>query len=73
LLAGLEQARAAGQRCILIIHGAGLHSQDGPVLRSAVPDWLLTGPMAGEVLALAGAPPALGGAGASLVLLRRAR
>ena len=34
--AELEDACAAGVRCVLVIHGRGLHSESGPVLRDGV-------------------------------------
>ncbi|MGH0033351.1 MAG: Smr/MutS family protein [Myxococcota bacterium] len=73
LLAELADALRAGDRCVLVIHGAGHHSREGPVLRRKLPGWLMEGPRAGDVLAFASAPRKLGGAGASLVLLRRVR
>ena len=71
--AALADARAAGARCVLVIHGAGHHSEGKAVLRDALPGFLLEGRHAGELLAFATAPRDLGGPGASLVLLRRAR
>lgn len=66
-------AAAAGRRCLLVVHGRGLRSADGAVLRPALPRWLgdpRTGPV---VMAFASARPADGGAGATYVLLRRSR
>jgi DNA-nicking Smr family endonuclease len=68
----LARARAGGRRCVLVIHGRGLGSgPEGPVLVAATRDWLTQGPLRRHVLAFASAPPALGGTGAMLVLLRR--
>jgi DNA-nicking Smr family endonuclease len=68
----LSTARAADQRCLLVIHGRGLHSGDeGPTLRDVVRDALSTGALSGVVLACTQAPPSQGGAGATLVYLRR--
>jgi DNA-nicking Smr family endonuclease len=65
-------ARAAGRRCVLVIHGRGLGSgADGAVLRGTVREALAEGPLRRHLLAFASAPPALGGEGALLVLLRR--
>lgn len=65
-------SRAARRRCLLIIHGRGLHSgDDGPALRDAVREALTIGGQAGSVLACCAAPARLGGPGATLVLLRR--
>jgi DNA-nicking Smr family endonuclease len=58
---------------VLAIHGRGLHSEARAVLRRALPEWLQAAPLADLVLAFASAPPALGGPGATLVLLRRER
>lgn len=70
LLRGLEAAIAAGERCVLVIHGLGKRSAEGPVLRETLPEWLETPPQAERILAYAPAPKSLGGEGATLVLLR---
>jgi DNA-nicking Smr family endonuclease len=69
----VQTARAAGHRCLLVIHGRGNHSDgEGPVLRPVVWDWLAgTRASRAAVMAFASAPPAQGGAGATLVLLRK--
>jgi len=68
----LEKARANGHRCLLVIHGRGLHSgTDGPALRDAVRARLVSGPESAHVLACVSAPPSLGGGGATLIWLRR--
>ncbi|HEU5176994.1 MAG TPA: Smr/MutS family protein [Burkholderiales bacterium] len=54
--------QAAGMRCVLIVHGRGLG-----VLRETLRATL---PERAEVLAFVEAPPAQGGAGAALVLLK---
>src|SRR5262249_38955368 len=69
----LRDAQAAGVRCVLVVHGRGLHSDAGPVLRDGVLTWLTAEPLAARVLAFASALPRDGGAGASYVLLRRVR
>ena len=71
LLEELDQAFAAGERCVLVVHGKGLHSPGGPVLRNALPKWLGDPRLEGGVLAFAPAQPPDGGRGASYVLLRR--
>ena len=68
----LEMERA-GERCARIVHGRSRHSAAGPVLKAGVLDWLTSEPLASRVLAFATAPPAEGGPGATIVLLRRAR
>lgn len=69
----LRDARSAGKRCVLVVHGRGLHSKDQlPVLKDALRTWLSTNRFARHVLAFATARPVDGGAGALYVLLRRA-
>ena len=68
----LRRSRSAGKRCVLVVHGRGLHSKDQlPVLKDALRTWLGSGRFARHVLAFATARPADGGAGAVYVLLRR--
>jgi DNA-nicking Smr family endonuclease len=69
----LRSSRSAGRRCVLLVHGRGLHSKDQlPVLKDALKTWLSTARFARHVLAFATARPVDGGAGAVYVLLRRA-
>lgn len=69
----LRSSRNAGKRCVLVVHGRGLHSKDQlPVLKDALKSWLSTARFARHVLAFATALPVDGGAGAVYVLLRRA-
>ncbi|GEJ55764.1 Smr/MutS family protein [Anaeromyxobacter diazotrophicus] len=69
----LKQARSAGKRCVLLVHGRGLHSKDQvPILKEAVKTWFATARFGRHVLAFASARPVDGGAGALYVLLRRA-
>jgi DNA-nicking Smr family endonuclease len=69
----LRDARRSGKRCVVLVHGRGLHSRDQlPVLKEALGTWLGQGRFARHVLAFATARPADGGAGAVYVLLRRA-
>ena len=68
----IGQARQAQRRCVLVIHGKGLHSEAlGPVLKQGVPDWLSHGRLGRQVLAFSSALPKDGGDGALYVLLRR--
>jgi DNA-nicking Smr family endonuclease len=69
----LAEMQASGERCARIVHGRGRHSVAGPVLKAGVHEWLASPPLSAAVLAFATAPPEEGGAGATLVLLRRAR
>jgi len=68
----LREARRKGKRCVLLVHGRGLHSRDQvPVLKDALKNWLATARFGRHVLAFATARPPDGGAGAIYVLLRR--
>jgi len=66
------QARHSGKRCVLVVHGRGLHSKDQvPVLKEALKRWMSTDRFARHVLAFSTARPHDGGAGAVYVLLKR--
>ena len=68
----LLQSSRRGFRCVLIVHGRGLNSQDSlAVLKGKLPTWLTSGPAKKIVLAFATARPYDGGAGAVYVLLRK--
>lgn len=68
----LTESRRAKRRCVLIVHGKGLNSQDQlPVLKEAVRTWLSQKHVGKMVLAFSTARPQDGGAGAVYVLLRR--
>lgn len=70
----LKRARNEGWRCLQIIHGRGLHSEEGwSVLKERLPGWLAEQPHGRRILAFATAPPDRGGTGATLVLLRKRR
>jgi DNA-nicking Smr family endonuclease len=62
-------ARAAGQRCVLVITGHGRTS--GGILKAAAPRWLAEPSLRAHVLTIAPARPPHGGTGALYVLLRR--
>jgi DNA-nicking Smr family endonuclease len=64
-------AHALGQRTVLVIHGRGLKSSQGPVLKELLVRWLTTGALSHLVLAFASARPCDGGTGALYVLLKR--
>lgn len=66
----LLEARRQGDRCVLVIHGRGSHSQGGAVLKEALLDWLAEPPVGSDVLAFASAKGGDGGVGATYVLLR---
>ncbi|MGB9093705.1 MAG: Smr/MutS family protein [Gallionella sp.] len=64
----LQEATHRGLRCVLVIHGKGLNSQDGEgILRRLTRHWLTQYP---QVLAFCNAQPRDGGSGAVLVLLK---
>lgn len=65
----LQEARDADHRCVRIVHGKGLRSAQGPILKMLVERVLAR---RADVLAFASAPPAQGGTGAVLVLLTAA-
>lgn len=71
--AAVNEAYEEGERCLLVIHGRGRHSEQGAVLREALPEWLAAPPVGARVMAFASAQPRDGGTGASYVLLRRRR
>jgi DNA-nicking Smr family endonuclease len=68
----LLESRRASRRCVLIVHGRGLHSKDQiPVLKGQLKTWLSQKRIGQMVLAFATARPQDGGEGAVYVLLRR--
>lgn len=64
----LDDCHRNGEYCVRIIHGKGLRSQRGPVLKRLV-DGMLR--LRADVIAFASAPPTDGGTGAVIVLLQR--
>lgn len=66
----LKWAVNTGKRGVLIIHGRGLSSPAGPVLKERVVVWLTHGPWRKWVIAYSSARLCDGGAGATYVLLR---
>jgi DNA-nicking Smr family endonuclease len=67
----LARAAADGIRCVLVIHGRGRRSENEPVLKESLLDWLAEPPVAASVMAFASASGGDGGVGATYVLLRR--
>ncbi len=67
----LKGSVMTGKRGVLIIHGRGLSSPAGPVLKEKVIEWLTHGPWRKWVIAYASARLCDGGAGATYVLLRQ--
>ena len=70
----LLQSNRLGLRCVLVVHGRGLNSEDHiPVLKERLPLWLSRGPVKKTVLAFSTAMPYDGGTGAIYILLRKAK
>ena len=67
----LRKAIQDGKRMVLIIHGRGLSSPAGPVLKKKVGEWLTSGPWRKWIIAFSSARRCDGGAGATYILLRR--
>ncbi len=68
----LRRALRARLRCVAVIHGKGLRSPDGPVLKRALPTWLAQPPHGRRILAFTTAGKHGASGGATLVLLRPA-
>ena len=65
----IESSRHSGHRCVCIIHGRGLHSNNNqPILKTRVREYLRSHR---SVLAYTDAPVSDGGSGAVYVLLRK--
>ncbi len=67
----IQNCHALGYRSLLVIHGRGLKSDIGPVLKEGVVRWLTTGTLSHLVLAFCSARPCDGGTGALYVLLKK--
>ncbi len=67
----IANGHALGYRLVLIIHGRGLKSSGGPVLKEYLVRRLTTGSLSHLVLAFCSARPCDGGTGALYVLLKR--
>jgi DNA-nicking Smr family endonuclease len=67
----LKDAIMTGKRMVLIVHGRGLSSTAGPVLKTKVIEWLTCAPWRKWVIAFSSARSCDGGAGATYVLLRQ--
>ena len=70
----LLNSQCRGLRCVLIVHGKGLNSENHiPVLKKRMPLWLSRGPVRKIILAFSTARPYDGGTGAIYVLLKRSK
>ncbi len=68
----LLKSQQLGLRCVLVVHGRGLNSENNiPVLKERLPVWLSRGPVKKFVMAFSTARPYDGGTGAIYVLLRK--
>jgi DNA-nicking Smr family endonuclease len=68
----LRTMRSRGERCVLVIHGKGVHSPEGTgALRGEIAAWLSQSAASEYVAAFSTARSADGGEGAVYVLLRR--
>jgi len=67
----IHNSYSMGFRCVLVIHGRGLKSPGGPVIKNSVINWLTRGGMSQYVLAFCSARLCDGGTGAIYVLLKR--
>ena len=63
------RTQQAGGRCLLVIHGRGNRSEDGPLLKDSLLDWLAEPPVRSLVRAFSSATGGHGGVGATYVLL----
>ncbi|MCI4626931.1 MAG: Smr/MutS family protein [Candidatus Magnetoovum sp. WYHC-5] len=66
----LKDCTMRGMRCVKIIHGRGLRSPRGPLIKDALQEWL-TGICRKYIVAFVTARQVDGGAGATYVLLKR--
>ena len=69
----VQRTWAQGKRCVLVVHGRGVHSESEPVLKETLVEWLAEPPAGERVLAFTSARGRDGGVGATYVLLRRSR
>lgn len=70
----LRESYRLGLRCVLVVHGRGLNSENHiPVLKERLPVWLSRGPVKKIVLAFSTAMPYDGGTGAIYILLKRVK
>lgn len=65
------KAISEGKKCVAVIHGRGLSSEKGPVVKDAFIKWLKRGAFRRYTLAFATAPRTDGGFGVTYILLKR--
>ncbi len=66
----LEEAVQSGLRCVKVIHGRGLRSRRGPVLKEKLKEWLVRAMHRKWVVAFASCGMSAGGPGATTILLQ---
>jgi DNA-nicking Smr family endonuclease len=66
----LDRAIHKGTCCIKVIHGRGLRSKNGPVLKECLKGWLVRAIHRKWIVAFCSAQMSRGGPGATLILLR---
>jgi DNA-nicking Smr family endonuclease len=66
----LEEAVQSGLRCVKVIHGRGLKSRRGPVLKERLKEWLVRAMHRKWIVAFASCGMSAGGPGATTILLR---
>ena len=66
----LGEAVHARLRCVKVIHGRGLRSRQGPVLKEKLKEWIVRAMHRKWVVAFASSRMADGGPGATTILLR---
>ncbi len=67
----MKHSLVADRSCIAFIHGRGLSSPKGPVLKKMVHEWLTKGKWRRHIIAYSSAPSWDGGPGVTYVLLRQ--
>ena len=69
----IQDSFSQGIRCVSVIHGRGLRSSSGPILKEAFIKWITEGAFSNLILAVQSAPAEAGGTGATWILIRRRR
>ena len=67
----LKEAILSGLNCVKVIHGRGLKSKDGPVLKEKLKEWIVKAMHRKWIVAFSSSRMCEGGPGATNILLRR--
>ena len=59
-----------GDKIVLIIHGKGIHSKQGPLIKKAITKWISIGSGRNYIRHFRRAPASLGGTGATVIWLK---